>query len=153
MRSAILVLSILFSITVSSQDQEIAVKEVTEAANNYINTFYKVDTTLAYKSVHPKLRKVGWWFNKKKNEYANASEMPFDRLINLAKRWNAKGDRVNETSIHKVDVLDVCDKIAVAKVTAVWGIDYLNMVHTNDGWKIINIVWQSEPKFSTRDKN
>ena len=39
MRSAILILSILFSITVSAQEEEIAVKEVTEAANNYINAF------------------------------------------------------------------------------------------------------------------
>ena len=77
--------------------------------------------------------------------------MPFDKLINLAKRWNVKGDRVNESSPQKVELLEVSDKIAVVKVTAVWGIDYLNMVNTAEGWKIINIVWQSKPKFSLRD--
>lgn len=151
MRTFVIVLVFAFSANIFSQEKELAVKKVTEVASNYINTFYKADTTLAYKSVHPKLRKVGWWFNKKKDQYSNDSEMSFDRLISLAKRWNAKGDRANDKSIHKVEILDVCDKIAVAKVTAVWGIDYLNMVHTDDGWKIINIVWQSEPKFSIRE--
>lgn len=151
MKSLLTVFVLLITMSVFSQEKELAVKHVTEAANNYINTFYKVDTTLAYKSIHPKLRKVGWWFDKKKNSYADASEMPFDRLIGLAKRWNLKGDRADASSPKKVEILDVCDKIAVAKVTAVWGIDYLNMVNTEDGWKIINIVWQSQPKFSTRD--
>lgn len=151
MRSIIVILVLAISANSFSQEKELAVKKVTEAASNYINTFYKADTTLAYKSVHPKLRKVGWWFNNKKDQYSNASEMSFDRLISLAKRWNVKGDRANEKSIHEVEILDVCDKIAVAKVTAVWGIDYLNMVNTREGWKIINIVWQSKPKFSTRE--
>lgn len=151
MRAIVVILVFVFSANIFSQEKELAVKKVAEAASNYIDTFYKADTTLAYKSVHPKLRKVGWWFNKKRDQYAKASEMSFDRLISLAKRWNAKGDRANSESIHEVEILDVCDKIAVAKVTAVWGIDYLNMVNTDDGWKIINIVWQSKPKFSTRE--
>lgn len=77
--------------------------------------------------------------------------MPFNKLIALAKRWNAKGNRADKNSVRKVEVLEVSDKIAVAKVTAVWGIDYLNMVKTKDGWKSINIIWQSKPKFSLKD--
>ena len=151
MKSLVITIALVISTAVFSQEKELAIKGVIEAANNYIDTFYKADTLLAYKSVHPKLRKVGWWYDKNTNEYAKASEMPFDKLIALAKTWNAKGDKTDESSAHKVDVLDVCDKIAVAKVTAVWGIDYLNMVYTDRGWKIINIVWQSEPKFSIRE--
>lgn len=132
----------------NAQEKETAIKEVTQAGYNYIDTFYKVDTTLAYKSVHKDLRKVGWWFDKKKNAYSDKSEMSFDRLISLAKRWNAKGDRTNTESPRDVLVLEISDKIAVVKVTAVWGIDYLNMVKTDEGWKSINIVWQSKPTFS-----
>lgn len=141
-------LLLLFAIQLGAQDQKQELKEVTQAAYNYIDTFYKVDTTLAYKSVHKNLRKVGWWFDKKKETYSDKSEMDFERLIRLAKRWNAKGDRTNANSPREVKILEVSDKIAVAKVTAVWGIDYLNMVKTADGWKSINIIWQSPPKFS-----
>lgn len=94
---------------------------------------------------------MGWWYDQKKSSYSDKSEMSFDSLIGLAKRWNAKGDRVNEDSPREVKVLEVSDKIAVVKVTAVWGIDYLNMVNTDDGWKSVNIVWQSKPMFSLNE--
>ena len=141
---------VLLTVQLSAQDQKQEIKDVTQAAYNYIDTFYKADTTLAYKSVHKNLRKVGWWFDKKKDAYSDKSEMSFESLIRLAKRWNAKGDRTNENSPREVKVLEISDKIAVAKVTAEWGIDYLNMVKTDEGWKSINIVWQSPPKFSTQ---
>lgn len=148
MKSLTLIVVLLFSIQIAAQEKEMAIKNVTEAAYNYIDTFYKADTTLAYKSVHPELRKVGWWYDTKKSSYSDSSEMSFSSLIKLAKSWNVKGDRTNADSPREVIVLEVSDKIAVVKVTAVWGIDYLNMVKTDEGWKSINIVWQSKPKFS-----
>jgi len=151
MKSLTILIALFFVLQVTAQEKEKAVKDVTQAAYNYIDTFYKVDTTLAYKSIHKDLRKVGWWYDDKKSAYSDASEMSFDRLIDLAKRWNAKGDRVKPDSPREVEVLEISDKIAVVKVTAVWGIDYLNMVNTEGGWKSINIVWQSKPKFSLNE--
>lgn len=148
MKTLTILLALLFTLQLTAQDQKQEIKDVTQAAYNYIDTFYKADTTLAYKSVHKNLRKVGWWFDKKKEAYSDKSEMTFESLISLAKRWNAKGDRVKPDSPREVKVLEVSDKIAVVKVTAVWGIDYLNMVKTDEGWKSVNIVWQSAPKFS-----
>ena len=151
MKTILSLVALFLMHTAISQEKELAIKNVTQTGYNYIDTFYKVDTTLAYKSVHKDLRKVGWWYDDKKKTYSDALEMPFKNLLDLAKRWNAKGDRIDATSPRKVEVLEVSDKIAVVKVTAVWGIDYLNMVHTVDGWKIINIIWQSKPKFSLKD--
>jgi len=151
MKSLTIIFALLFCVQITAQEKEMATKNVTEAAYNYIDTFYKADTTLAYKSVHKDLRKVGWWYDEKKKAYSNNSEMSFDKLISLAKRWNANGDKVNEASPREVIVLEVSDKIAVVKVTAVWGIDYLNMVNTDEGWKSINIVWQSKPKYSLNE--
>ena len=151
MKRLTFILVFFLCIQISAQDKETTVNDVTQAAYNYIDTFYKVDTTLAYESVHKDLRKVGWWYDQKKSAYSDKSEMSFDRLISLAKKWNAKGDRTNAESPRDVKVLEVSDKIAVVKVTAVWGIDYLNMVKTDDGWKSINIVWQSKPKFSLKE--
>ena len=148
MRTLTILFALLLTVQVTAQDKTQEIKDVTQAAYDYIDTFYKADTTLAYKSVHKEVRKVGWWFDKKKNAYTDNLEMPFDKLVSLAKRWNAKGDLVNESSPRAVKVLAMSDKIAVAKVTAEWGIDYLNMVKTDEGWKSINIVWQSKPKFS-----
>lgn len=151
MKTITILITLLFTVCITAQDKDSAIKDVTQVANNYIDTFYKVDTTLAYKSIHKNLRKVGWWYDDKKKAYSSDLEMPFDALINLAKKWNVKGDRANEQSPRKVEILEVSDKIAVVKVTAVWGIDYLNMVNTEDGWKAINIIWQSKPKFSLKE--
>ena len=148
MKTLTILLALTFTLPLTAQDKEEHIKDVTQAAYNYIDTFYKADTTLAYKSVHKNLRKVGWWFDKKKEAYSDKFEMNFESLISLAKRWNVKGDRVTSDSPREVQVLEISDKIAVVKVTAEWGIDYLNMVNTDQGWKSINIVWQSKPKFT-----
>lgn len=151
MRTILLIIAFVFSFSTFAQEKETAIKNVTATAYNYIDAFYKADTTLAYVSVHKDLRKVGWYYNDEKKAYSEALEMPFDKLIALAKRWNASGTRLTPDTPRKVKVLEVSDKIAVVKVTAAWGIDYLNMVNTQNGWKIINIVWQSKPEFSLSD--
>ena len=61
--------------------------------------------------------------------------------MNLAKTWNREGKR--DTSIKQVQVLDVLDQTAVAKVTASWGIDYMLMGKFDGVWKTTQILWQS----------
>jgi hypothetical protein len=69
--------------------------------------------------------------------------MTFEQLINLSKTWNKEGKR--DTSIKKVEVLDVLDQTAVAKVTASWGIDYMLLGKYDETGKITQILWQSPP--------
>ena len=119
---------------------------VRQACFNYIDTFYKADTTLAYQSIHPTLQKRGFSFDEKSGSYSKQLEMPFPALIRLAKTWNKDGKRANNSSPRAVDVFEVADKTAMAKVTAVWGIDYLHLVNENGRWMIVNVLWQSPPK-------
>lgn len=119
MKSIILLFALFFTLSITAQNEDTVIKDVKQAAFNYIDAFYKVDTTLAYKSVHKNLRKVGWWYDEKKKAYSGDIEMPFDALISLAKKWNINGDRVNDQSPRKVDILEVSDKIAAVKITAV----------------------------------
>jgi hypothetical protein len=44
-----------------------------------------------------------------------------------------------------VTVLEVLDQTAVAKVRAMWGIDYLLLGKYDGRWKIVQILWQSHP--------
>ncbi|WP_266368342.1 nuclear transport factor 2 family protein [Tellurirhabdus rosea] len=119
---------------------------VRQACFNYIDAFYKADTTLAYASVHPTLQKRGFAFDEKTNAYSKQLEMPFPALVRLAKVWNRDGKRANAQSPRVVDVFEVADKTAMAKVTAVWGIDYLHLVREDGKWMIVNVLWQSPPK-------
>ncbi|RIV17350.1 hypothetical protein DYU11_32190 [Fibrisoma montanum] len=119
---------------------------VKQACFNYIDTFYKADTTLAYQSIHPSLQKRGFSYSEKTSSYSKQLEMPFPALIRLASTWNKDGKRANADSPRVVDVFEVADKTATAKVTAVWGIDYIHLMKDNGRWMIVNVLWQSPPK-------
>jgi hypothetical protein len=116
------------------------------ACLDYIDAFYKADTTLAYRSIHPTLQKRGFYYDEKAGGYSKQQEMPFPALVKLASTWNKDGKRSNASSPRAAAVLDVADKTASAKVTAQWGIDYLHLVKENGQWYIINVLWQSPPR-------
>ncbi|WP_082780321.1 nuclear transport factor 2 family protein [Rufibacter sp. DG15C] len=118
---------------------------VQAACMDYIQAFYKADTTIAYRSVHPKLQKRGFSFSQANQTYSQQLEMPFPALISLAKRWNKDGKQANANSVQTVQILDICDKTASAKVTAVWGIDYIHLVKEDGKWWVMNVLWQSLP--------
>ena len=69
--------------------------------------------------------------------------MTYDQLVRLAGNWNK--DKKRDTSIKVVAVLDVLDQTAVAKVTAAWGVDYMQLAKFEGRWKIVQILWQSHP--------
>ncbi|GMN10355.1 hypothetical protein MTsPCn9_31790 [Croceitalea sp. MTPC9] len=152
MKRIFLLLSFLFTIsTISAQNSDAEIENVKAACLDYINTFYQADTTLAYRSVHKSVRKTGFFFKDKEEVYSKQLEMPFDKLINLAKRWNSDGSRTDANSPKEVVIFEVSDKTASAKVTAVWGIDYLSLMKENGKWMIVNVLWQSPPKFSVSE--
>lgn len=125
---------------------------VRQACLNYIDAFYRVDTTLAYASVHPSLQKRGFYFDQKTEAYSRQLEMPFPALVRLAKIWNRDGKEANAQSPRAVQIFEIADKTATAKVTAAWGIDYLHLVKEADRWMIVNVLWQSPPKSLNQPK-
>lgn len=154
MKRAILTFLFLFSLTfIFAQNTKQEINEVREACFNYINTFYNADTTLAYKSVHKSVRKTGFYYQDDNQKYSEQLEMPFNDLVSLAKRWNKDGSRTDEKSPKEVTIFEVSDQTASAKVTALWGIDYLSLMKENDRWMIVNVLWQSPPKFTFTESN
>jgi hypothetical protein len=45
-----------------------------------------------------------------------------------------------------IPIYEILDITATAKLTAVWGIDYMHLVKIEDKWYILNVLWQSTPK-------
>ena len=128
----------VLSRTQSAQDRE----AVRSAALDYVEGVYAVQPERIQRSVHPSLDKRGF---SKKDAASSYVERPmtFDQLVNLSKTWNREGTR--DTSVKKVEVLDVLDQTAVAKVTASWGVDYMLLGKYDGVWKITQILWQSPP--------
>lgn len=128
-----------FSRTRAAQDRE----AVRMAALDYLEGVYNVQPDRIERSVHPSLEKRGFYRKDSAAPYTEG-RMTFDQLVNLSRTWNREGKR--DTSIKQVDVLDVLDQTAVAKVTASWGVDFMLLGKYDGAWKITQIVWQSPPK-------
>lgn len=137
--------TILSIYAISAQLSE-DVKAVESACFDYIHTFYKADVTLAERSIHPSIRKTGFYYMEDKSQYSEQLELPYEEFLALAKRWNADGSRANENTPKEVEIFEVADQTAVAKITAVWGIDYVSLAKYGDKWQIVNVLWQSPPK-------
>ena len=141
-------LLLFFALTITSYGQTGAASSdrdlVYAAIEDYVDALYLVQPDRIKKSVHPNLTKKGFWRPKDKTEYSPESTMTFDQLVDLASKWNAKGN-VPKDAPKKIEIFDVQDQTALAKLTAVWGTDYFQLAKYDGKWMIVNIVWQSHP--------
>jgi hypothetical protein len=114
---------------------------VEQAALDYVTAVYEAKPELIARSVSPHLVKLGF-VRQPKGTYRQAP-MTYEQLLEVARTWNANGQR--DTSVRKVEVLDVLDQTATAKLTAAWGVDYMQLARVDGVWKILHIVWQTPP--------
>lgn len=117
---------------------------VYEAVENYLLGLYDVEPERIALSVDTALHKIGYYDYDGKSY--NHVPMTYDQLYELAGKWNKEGNQVNEETPREIDIYEVHDKTASAKLTAKWGIDFMHLCKVNEEWKIMNIMWQSAPK-------
>lgn len=127
------------------QAQSKADKEAVKmAVLDYVEGIYLVQPERIERSVSKDLAKIGYWRAEDKTTYQE-TPMNYQQLYDLAGKWNAKGRVDPETAPKKIELLDVMDQTAVAKLSAEWGYDYLNLAKKDGRWMIVNVLWQSYP--------
>ena len=117
---------------------------VRRAALDYLEGFYTGDSTLIVRSIHPSVRKIGYFKAKGSPEYQN-EPMSFAEMNAYANNFKKNGRTTPASAPKQVDVFEVADQTASAKVTAWWGIDYLHLAKYNGKWMIVNVMWQDPP--------
>ncbi|MBX2819425.1 MAG: nuclear transport factor 2 family protein [Rhodothermaceae bacterium] len=141
-------LALLLMISAASLNvvaQDMSDKEgVKMAALDYVEGLYLVQPERIERSVSKDLAKIGYWKRDATSEYRE-SPMTYDQLYSLAGKWNKEGKVDADTAPKIIEVLDLMDQTAVVKLSADWGIDYLNMAKKDGRWTIVNILWQSYP--------
>ena len=142
MKKLILIL-VLFSVVKFSSAQE--KEKVERACMNYIEGFYEGDTVKLITSLKPSLHKIGYWKNKNTGVYDFDGQMTYREALDYAKNVLAKRDFAKTDSPKKVEVLDIGNTIASAKVTAWWGIDYVLLSKQGDKWVIEQVLWEGPP--------
>lgn len=120
--------------------------KVERACLDYIEGFYEGDTLKLIRSLKPSLYKFGYWRSNKTGMYEADGQMTFRQAIKYAENVKAKNNFAKADSPKRVEVLDVLDQIAAAKVTAWWGWDYVLLSKQTDRWIIEQVLWQGPLK-------
>jgi hypothetical protein len=114
---------------------------VRRAALDYLEGFYEGDTAKLQRSLNPQLFKYGFWKAKDATRY-EGERMTYEQAIAYAARVRASNRPAPATAPKVVELLDVLDQTAAAKVTAWWGTDYLLLGQQDGRWMIYQVLWQ-----------
>jgi len=134
----ILFLSLVVKFTIAQTPKE----KVEKACLDYIEGFYEGDTSKLIRSLKPSLYKFGYWKNKTTNVYESDGQMTWREALDYAKKVMEKKSFQKPGTTKKVEVLDIMNTIASAKVTAWWGVDYVLLSKQGDTWMIEEVLWE-----------
>jgi hypothetical protein len=118
---------------------------VRRAVLDYVEGFYEGDTAKLVRSIRPEVTKYGFFLPRDSTRYAG-EPMSFQQMLDYARNVKARGRPTPATAPKQVDILDVADQTAAAKLTAWWGIDYVQLAKYDGKWMILHVLWQSPPK-------
>jgi hypothetical protein len=120
-------------------------RAVERAVLDYVEGFYEGDTAKLVRSVHPEVAKYGYYIPRDSSRYVGES-MPFAEFLSYANQVKARGRPTAPDAPKRVEVFDVQDQTASAKLTAWWGTDYLLLAKVDGRWMIRQVLWQSPPR-------
>jgi phosphohistidine phosphatase SixA len=145
--------SLFFLLSFIGLSQDISDKTQIEATlNNYIDAFYKGDPIKLKEAIKPRLNKFGYRKNEESGNYEYYEHMNFEKAIDFVQKMKDEGRSRDETEIRNVDVLDIGNHIASAKVTAAWGIDYVLLSKDNNKWMIEQVIWEGPYEKEVKQK-
>ena len=118
---------------------------VRRAAMDYIEGFYEGDTAKLVRSVRPEVYKYGFYQPRDSTKYVG-EQMPWAEFLAYANRVKARNRPPPASAPRDVQIFEVLNQTANAKVTAWWGTDYLLLAKFGDRWMITHVLWQSPPR-------
>ena len=109
--------------------------------DDYYNAMYHGNPELIRKAFHPEARLEGIMAGQ---FFAGMSRESFCKFVTLMPKPADKKDRRD----CRFEVLDQTGEQAVLKVTdyifGVWFTDYLSLLNTKDGWRVVNKTYYSD---------
>lgn len=145
MKKVILVLLVLgMAVHLHAQDTE--VDKVKAACTDYIEGFYEGDEAKLKRSLSPNLLKFGYMKRKGSEIFASAGQMTYDEALAYARGVKEKQRFPKADAPREVEIFEVSDHIASAKVTAWWGFDYMLLAKKDGKWMIEQVLWQGPLK-------
>lgn len=117
---------------------------VERAVRDYVESIEQARPELIDRSVHPKLVKFGYY---RAAPGAEVQPMPMDfaALREIARTFKDAG-HVPDNPTHSIEIYEVLDRTAAAKLVGFWGSDYIHLVKEDGRWLILHVLWQSPPE-------
>lgn len=117
---------------------------VRAAALDYIDGWYAGDAARMERALHPELAKriVG---TDPQIGQSRIGQMGAAVLINQT-REGGGSDTPAAQRRNEVRIFDIYNNTASVRVTATGWIDYMHLARWNGQWKIVNVLWQVEPR-------
>ena len=141
MNKLFLCLSLMLMVSIiSAQDK--STEGVKLACMNYIEGFYEGDASKLEASLQPTLHKFGFWKNKDSGAYEKTNYMTFDQALEYAEGVKKDKRFAKSNAPKNVEILNIGNNIAAAKVTAFWGIDYILLSKEGEKWMIEQVLWE-----------
>jgi hypothetical protein len=79
-------------------------------------------------------------------KYDPDGNMTFRQAVNYSKNVFEKKRFAKKNSPKIVQVMDIMNTIAAAKVTAWWGVDYILLSKQDNQWMIEQVLWEGPLK-------
>ncbi|HEU4828653.1 MAG TPA: nuclear transport factor 2 family protein [Gemmatimonadales bacterium] len=120
---------------------------VRAAVLDYVEGFYQGDSTRLVRSIRPEVVKYGFYVPRDSSRY-QGEPMSFAQMHAFANSVKRNNRPAPATAPREIELLDVQDQTAAAKLTAWWGTDYLHLAKYDGRWMIVHVLWQSPPRES-----
>jgi hypothetical protein len=110
----------------------------TTVADYYLG-WYDGDPDRMARALHPRLAKRGWLTDATGAPTLDGDD--FSAMVEYTRRGQGRTDDPARRR-YEIRGVEVYDDIASACVYAVPYVDYLHLVRTDEGWRIINALWR-----------
>ena len=116
-------------------------EEVRRAVLDYVEGFYEGDSAKLARSIRPEVFKYGFWKARDSTRYAG-ERMTWPEFFSYARGVKQNNRQAPATAPKRIELYEVQDQTASAKVTAFWGTDYLLLGKYDGKWMISHVMWQ-----------
>lgn len=118
---------------------------VRAAVLDYVEGFYQGDSTRIVRSVRPEVIKFGFYVPRDSVGYTG-EPMSFTQMHAFANNVKRRNRPAPADAPKEIEIFDVQDQTAAAKLTAWWGTDYFHLARYDGKWMIVHVLWQSPPR-------
>jgi len=120
-------------------------KTIEQIVRDYCIGFYEIDGKKVQDTCHPTLSKRS--VEKPENvDFNYFNLITWEEIEILGETFNKYWGFDPETARCDVEVYEIRDNVAIAKLTGSVWFDYFHLMRVNDDWSIVNIMYESLPR-------